>query len=51
MKNIILIFLSILIFASKYYTQILPGAKETGISNSDVALSNDVLLFITILPV
>ncbi len=42
MKNIILIFLSILIFASTSYAQILPGAKETGISNSGVALSNDV---------
>ena len=42
MKNNVLLFLSILIFASNNYTQILPGAKETGISNSDVALSNDV---------
>jgi len=42
MKKIIYLFLCILFFASICNSQILPGAKETGISNSDVALSNDV---------
>ncbi len=42
MKSLTTLFLSILIFASLTYSQMLPGAKENGISNSDVALSNDV---------
>jgi len=42
MKNIKYLFLFILFFASLNYSQILPGAKEIGIANSDVALSNDV---------
>jgi len=42
MKNIICFFLFTLIFASFNYSQIAPGAKEIGIANSDVALSNDV---------